>query len=100
MKSEPVTDQVWGPYPNYDDIARFEYGRMMWRLPDMRERMLRHWTDERHPYHERFAEQRALIEEVLESTLSAQELDKLLRGRKTSLRCVAREIPPIFGGFF
>src|SRR5712664_3473898 len=41
---------VWGPYPNYDDIARLEYGRMLWRLPEMRARFLRHWTDERHPY--------------------------------------------------
>ena len=100
MKSELVTDQVWGTYPNYDDIARFEYGRMMWRLPDMRKRMLRHWTDERHPYHERFAERRDLIIEVLESPLSPEELDKLLRSRNTSLRCVSREIPPIFGSFF
>src|SRR5438132_804986 len=44
---------VWGPYPNYDDIARFDYGRKLWRQPDMRARFLRHWTDERHPYKHR-----------------------------------------------
>lgn len=91
---------VWGPYPNYDDIARFEYGRRMWRLPDMQERLLRHWMDERHPYRDRFSRQRELIEEVLYSTESAEELDRRLREKGTSLRCMAREIPPVFGSFF
>ncbi|PWU15892.1 MAG: hypothetical protein C5B50_14360 [Verrucomicrobia bacterium] len=93
-------EKVWGPYPNYDDIARFDYGRMFWRMPDMRERLLRHWTDSRHPYRERFLEQRALIEEVLTSSEPAEKLDEMLRARGTSLRCVAREIPPVFGSFF
>jgi hypothetical protein len=91
---------VWGPYPNYDDVARFEYGRRMWRLPDMQERLLRHWMDERHPYRDRFLRQRELIEEVLGSTESPEELDRRLRERGTSLRCMSREIPPIFGSFF
>jgi hypothetical protein len=94
------TEKIWGPYPNYDDIARFEYGRMMWRLPDMQQRLLGHWTDERHPYHHRFCEQRKLIEEVLASDETPEELDNRLRQRSTSLRCVAREIPPVFGSFF
>jgi hypothetical protein len=59
---------VWGLYPNYDDIARFEYGRRLWKLPNFRARFLQHWLDERHPGRERFMEQRALIEEVLDST--------------------------------
>jgi hypothetical protein len=91
---------VWGPYPNYDDIARFDYGRRMWRLPDMRSRLLAHWTDARHPYRERFSERRQVIEEVLGSGTPAAELDRGLRARGTSLRCVAREIPPVFGSFF
>ena len=91
---------VWGPYPNYDDIARFQYGRMLWRLPDMRSRLVRHWTDERHPHKNRFLRQRELIEEVLRSTESEEELDGRLRARGTSLRCMAREIPPVFGSFF
>jgi hypothetical protein len=91
---------VWGPYPNYDDIAHFQYGRMLWRLPDMRARFLRHWTDERHPYRERFLEQRQLIEEVLNSNEAPEQLDQRLRARGTSLRCMAREIPPVFGSFF
>jgi|SRR5687767_9477499 len=91
---------VWGPYPNYDDIARFQYGRMLWRDLNFRARLLRHWLDERHPYHHRFQEQRSLIEEVLNSTESPAVLDAQLRERETSLRCVAREIPPVFGSFW
>ena len=92
--------KVWGPFPNYDDIARFQYGRRMWHLRDMRARLLQHWTDDRHPYKERFLRQRELIEEVLCSTESEDELDSRLRSRGTSLRCVTREIPPVFGSFF
>ena len=66
---------IWGPYPNYDDIARFDYGRRFWRLPDMRDRRLRRWTDSRHPHHERFQRQRQLIEEVLGSSEAAEVLD-------------------------
>ncbi len=91
---------VWGPYPNYDDIARFEYGRLLWKSPNSRARFLKHWLDERHPYRERFMEQRALIEEVLDSTEPPAVLDARLRSRGSSLRCVAREIPPVFGSFF
>jgi len=98
-QSDPVV-QVWGSYPNYDDIARFEYGRRMWRLPDMRQRLLAPWCDERHPYRERFVEQRQVVEEVLSSAESEQELNRLLLSRGTTLRCVARDIPPVFGSFF
>ena len=92
--------RVWGNYPNWDDIARFTYGRRMWRLPEMRARLLAHWMDDRHPYRDRFLADRALIEEVLSSVLEPQPLDEQLRRRRTSLRCVAREIPPVFGSFF
>ena len=91
--------EIWGAYPNYDDIARLEYGRMMWRLPAMRARLLAHWADPRHPYRERFAERRALIEETLVSSDDAALQRKLLAAG-SSLRCVAREIPPVFGSFW
>lgn len=91
---------VWGPYVSYDDVARFEYGRRLWRLPKMRRRLLEHWLDERHPHRERFLERRALIEEVLGSDESVPALDARLRQRGTTLRCVAREIPPVFGQWF
>ena len=103
METEMQADsglKVWGPYPNYDDIARFQYGRRMWRLPDMRARLLQHWTDPRHPYHERFAAQRGLIEEVLNADEAPELLDQRLRMRDQSLRCIAREIQPVFGSFF
>jgi hypothetical protein len=91
---------IWGDYPNYDDVARFEYGRRLWKLPNMRARLLAHWLDERHPHRERFMEQQSAIENLLESTKSERELDAELRQHGTSLRCLAREIPPIFGSFF
>ena len=91
---------VWGPYPNYDDVARFEYGRRLWRDPKFRARLLGHWLDNRHPYVHRFQENRSLLEEVLTSTKSLEDLDLDLRLRQTSLRCIAREIPPVFGSFW
>jgi hypothetical protein len=78
---ETVPNEIWGPYPNYDDIARFEYGRLLWRSPMMRSRLLRHWTDPRHPYAKRFAEQRVLLEDVLAFTESPARLDQRLRAR-------------------
>jgi hypothetical protein len=96
---ESVTN-VWGAYPDWEAVARFVYGRRMWRLPEMRARLLAHWNDPRHPYRERFASQRELIEEVLASDEPAEKLDEALRQRQSSLRCVAREIPPVFGSFF
>ena len=96
---EAQDSEVWGPYANYDDVARFEYGRLLWRQPAVRARLLANWLNERHPYRERFLAQRALIEEVLASTEAPETLDRRLRLKGTSLRCVAREIPPVFGGF-
>ena len=94
------TTAVWGPYPNYDDIARFDYGRLLWRSADMRARLLSHWLDPRHPHRERFLEQRALIEQLLGSEETPVVIDARLRAQGTSLRCAAREIPPVFGSFF
>lgn len=91
---------VWGPYASYDDVARFTYGRRFWRLPDMRRRLLAHWLDERHPHRERFLARREIIEEILSTDESLVLLDRRLRERGASLRSVAREIPPVFGGFF
>ena len=80
-------------YVNYDDLARLEYGRLLWRNPECRERLLRHWLDYRHPYRERFLEHRVEIEQLLAST------DDEAR-RNTSLRALTREIPPVFGSFW
>src|SRR5262245_21526233 len=91
---------VWGPYASYDDVARFEYGRRLWRIPEMRQRLLAHWLDARHPHRERFLENCALIEEVLSSPEPPPALDARLRQQGTSLRCIAREIPVVFGQWF
>jgi hypothetical protein len=40
------------------------------------------------------------LEEVLESEKSVVDLDASLRQRGTTLRCVAREIPVVFGQWF
>ena len=88
---------VWGDYADYDDVARFQYGRMLWRQPASRARLLAHWLDERHPGRERFLVHRAAVEEILASDETAESLDRRCRARGTSLRCVAREIPPVFG---
>jgi len=100
VKTEPESLSVWGKYPNPNDISRFVYGRRLWKYPSIREHLLHHWLDERHPYRERFLERRNLVEEILNSSLSPEELDEILRQRNTSLRCVVREIPPVFGSFF
>jgi hypothetical protein len=92
----------YDPYRRPEDHARLEYGRMLWKVPRLRERLLRHWTDERHPYRERFlAKWRPLVEKVLEADPAADEqLDLELRASGHSLRSVMREIPPVFGGFY
>jgi len=95
-----IHSDPWGPYVNYDDVARLQYGRMMWRQPAMRARLLAHWLDERHPHRERFAGRRGLIEELLTSSEDDAHLDARLRNRGESLRAAVREIPPVFGDFF
>ena len=85
---------------NYDDLARFEYGRLLWKNPQFRQRLINHWLDPRHPYRERFLEQCELIELVLTATEDDTALDARLRSRGTSLRAIIREIPPVFGSFW
>jgi hypothetical protein len=87
----------WGKYPNYRDIARFEYGRLLWKNPEARRRLLAHWESQDHPNAERFRENKSLVREILESPLGEAELDSSLRQRHLSLRAAAREIPPVFG---
>ena len=91
--------EIWGPYANYDDVARFQYGRLLWRQPAMRARLLAHWLDERHPYRDRFLEQQALIVGVLGSDERPADIDQQLRRQGTSLCSVVREILPVFGRF-
>jgi hypothetical protein len=46
----------WGKYPNYRDIARFEYGRLLWKNPEAHRRLLAHLESPEHPYSQRFDE--------------------------------------------
>ena len=87
-------------YVDYDDLARLEYGRMLWPDLEFRQRLLNHWTDPRHPYRERFLKHRQLIERILEASEDDRCLDAELRGRGMSLRTLIREIPPVFGSFW
>ena len=85
----------------YQDYAKLQYGRMLWKHADMRERLLRHWSDARHPHAERFKEWRGEVEKLLTSPPgSDDQLDRELRDRGLSLRVVVREIPSVFGDFF
>ena len=70
------------------DEARLEYGRILWRKPHTRERLLRHWSDPRHPYSARFLnEWKPEVERLLESPAGHDdELDAGLRAHGLSLR--------------
>jgi len=74
---------------------------MLWKYEDFRQRLLRHWTDSRHPHAERFKEWREEVEKLLQSPKGTDDkLDAELRQRGLSLRVVVREIPSVFGDFF
>jgi hypothetical protein len=93
---------LMGPYASYEDLARVEYGRLLWGRPHVRERLLRHWTDPRHPYAERFqSTYRPFVERLLSGGDGRDfELDVQLQEQGLSFRVVAREIPPVFGSFY
>jgi hypothetical protein len=87
---------IWGNYPNYQDIARLEYGRLLWNSAS-RSRLLAHWLNPEHPYAERFRGKQALVERILESSLPDEQLNQQLQAEGHSLRSLMREIPPVFG---
>jgi hypothetical protein len=83
------------------EYAKLESGRLLWRVPAYRERLLQHWRDARHPHAERFAEHEAEVRRILESEKGSDAaLDADLRQRNSSLRAVVKEIPSVFGSFF
>ncbi len=92
--------EVWGTYPNYQDRARYDYARLLWKNPRARKRLLAHWTSPEHPHAKRFEKNRKLIEEIISAEGSDLEIDLSLRSRQWSLRALAREIPPVFGDFY
>jgi hypothetical protein len=85
----------------FQEYAKLDYGRLLWRRPEFRERLLRHWRDPRHPHAERFAQHEGDVRRLLESPKGSDaELDAELRQRGLSLRAVVKEIPSVFGSFF
>lgn len=85
----------------FQEYAKLEYGRLLWRVPESRQRLLRHWKDPRHPHAERFAEHESDVQHILSSPKGSDvELDAELRQRGLSLRTVVKEIPSVFGSFF
>jgi hypothetical protein len=89
--------EIWGPYANYDDIAKLEYGRLLWKSARGRRLLLSNWTHPGHPHKNRFLRNRRLIKELLDSTLPDSDLDASLRRRSSSIRVATREIPGVFG---
>ena len=86
---------------HFQEYAKLEYGRLLWRIPACRERLLQHWRDPRHPHAERFREHEAEVCGLLESAKgSDQQCDAELRQRGLSLRAVVKEIPSVFGSFY
>jgi hypothetical protein len=84
-----------------EEYAKLEYGRLLWRVPACRERLMRHWHDPRHPHAGRFAEHEAEVTRILETSKDSDAaLDAELRERNSSLRAVVKEIPSVFGSFF
>lgn len=94
--------EAFDPFLVPDDWARLQYGRILWRNDRIRQRLLSHWTDVRHPYRERFETRyRPLVERVLaEDGENDEALDASLKRDGLSLRVVVREIPPVFGSFY
>ena len=86
---------------HFQEHAKLEYGRLLWRIPACRERLLRHWHDARHPHVERFAEHEAEVNRILASPKGSDaKLDAELQQRGLSLRVVVKEIPSVFGSFY
>lgn len=83
------------------DLARLEYGRLLWKNQKRRIRLLDHWADARHPYHHRFKIHRKQIERILNAPADQDDkLDGILQAEGSSLRALVREIPPVFGSFY
>jgi hypothetical protein len=86
---------------HHQEYAKLAYGRLLWRNPAYRERLLQHWTDPRHPHAGRFAEHEADVRHILESAPDSDAaLDAEFRRRDLSLRVIVKEIPSVFGSFF
>lgn len=101
LQTLPDGGEPFDPYFVPDDWARLQYGRLLWKNPSVKKRLLDHWQDQRHPYSTRFERYRELVEKLLNSEASDNEvIDAELREKGHSLRSIMREIPPVFGSFY
>jgi len=96
--SELLIDRPEFKYFPPEDFARLDYGRLLWKMPAARGRLLSHWSDPRHPYRERFFRNRAAVESLLSCRVEC--LDEAVAAHGQSVRSAIREIPPIFGHFW
>ncbi len=84
---------------NYDDAARLQYSRILWRNPRMRRRLLYVWEHPDHPHRERFEENRDLVVGLLEQPDPEVYVQSLVPP-KWSLRTLTREIPSVIWEFW
>jgi hypothetical protein len=102
MHSGPTASELLHARPEMKylpaaDFARLDYGRLLWKNPKARARLLAHWTDPRHPYHERFAEHRTVVESILSAPV--ERLDDISRHHGISLRAILRAANRRFQAF-
>ena len=86
----------FGKYRDYQALARLEYGRLLWKKEQGREKLLANWTHTQHPHREHFIKQRNILENLLNSQKDYQVLDADLRRQSSSLRAAMRDIPSYF----
>jgi hypothetical protein len=75
-----------------EDKARLQYGRLLWRSPKFRRRLLFVWEHPEHPHRERFEAQRELIVGLLECPDPEAYVKQF---PDWSLRTMTREIPSV-----
>jgi hypothetical protein len=78
---------------NFEDEARLQYSRILWKNPRTRKRLLHVWEHPEHPHRERFEENRELVVGFLECDDPQVYVDSVAGSGKWSLRTLTREIP-------
>jgi hypothetical protein len=78
---------------NFEDEARLQYSRILWKNPRTRRRLLHVWEHPEHPHRERFEENRELVVGFLECDDPQVYVDSVAGSEKWSLRTLTREIP-------
>src|SRR5476649_1803832 len=84
---------------NFEDEARLQYSRVLWKNPRTRRRLLYVWEHPDHPHRERFEENRQLVVGLLEVSDPQLYVDSL-EPKTWSLRTLTREIPSVIWEFW